>query len=590
MVSTKELSSRFGAVPLDTKTTRFSLWAPSASHVEVHLEDGRGFTLDALEEGWYSADVECPVGTAYQFVADGNAPVPDPASRFQRDDVHGVSIVTDLAAYPWTQAGWKGRPWHETVLYELHVGLLGGYAGVEAQLPRLVELGVTAIELMPLNQFTGDRNWGYDGVLPFAPAYAYGTPDQLQHLIDRAHELGLMVFLDVVYNHFGPDGNYLGQYASDFFREDIPTPWGQAIDFRKPQVCEFFIENALMWLRDYRFDGLRLDAVHAISEKRFLTDLSDRVRRELPDRQIHLVLENEHNNACLLETHFEAQWNDDGHNVLHHLLTGEREAYYADYCDEPTKKLAAVLGEGFIYQGQKNRHGKTRGEPSAHLSPLSFVLFLQNHDQTGNRALGDRLVTLAEPEALRAATALLLLSPMVPLLFMGEEWGSRQPFLFFTDFHDELADAVREGRRNEFAEFESFNDPEARERIPDPNAVETFERSRPDFAAIESGEHAEWYALYRTLLALRAQAIVPHLPQSRALGAQIYGEGAVMARWAMGAERVLRVDLNLSAAAVQIAPVAGELLFATRTSVSEAARSGTLEAHSALFTWEAAHE
>jgi maltooligosyltrehalose trehalohydrolase len=585
-----ELSNQFGAVPLDSQTTRFRLWAPNAQRVSVVTDTGDTHTLRADADGWFSADLPCAVGTGYQFQVDDAPPVPDPASRQQKGDVHGASIVTDLSAYPWRQSNWKGRPWHETVLYELHVGLFGGYAGVEAQLPRLAELGITAIELMPLNQFTGERNWGYDGVLPYAPAYAYGTPAELQHLIDRAHELGLMVFLDVVYNHFGPDGNYLGQYASDFFREDIPTPWGQAIDFRKAQVRDFFIENALMWLRDYRFDGLRLDAVHAISEQSFLTELSDFVRAQLPDRYIHLVLENEHNKSSLLESHFEAQWNDDGHNVLHHLLTGEREAYYADYCEEPTKKLATVLGEGFIYQGQNNRHGKTRGEPSGHLEPSSFVLFLQNHDQTGNRALGDRLITLAEPEALKAATALLLLSPMIPLLFMGEEWGSRTPFLFFTDFHDELADAVREGRRNEFAEFGAFNDPESRARIPDPNAVDTFEQSRPDFASAESAEHAEWYRLYRDLLALRAEQITPRIAGSKALGAEIHAEGAVTARWEMGDGQVLRIDLNLTPDDISILPVQSTPLHANRQTVIDAARSGTLQGHSALVSWELADE
>lgn len=586
MASVNDTNFQFGAALLSPDTTRFSLWAPSAQSVSVLLDDGRRAELSQAEGGWFRGEYPCGAGTGYQFIVDGGNPVPDPASRQQRGDVHGPSVVTDLSAYSWKQPEWRGRPWHETVLYELHAGLLGGYAGVEAQLPRLAELGITAIELMPLNQFSGDRNWGYDGTLCYAPASAYGSPEALQRLIDRAHELGLMVFLDVVYNHFGPDGNYIGQYASKFFRDDIPTPWGQAIDFRRPEVCDFFIENALMWLRDYRFDGLRLDAVHAISEKRFLTDLSDRVREALPDRRVHLVLENEHNDAHLLETHFQAQWNDDGHNVLHHLLTGEREAYYEDYCDEPTKKLARVLGEGFIYQGQTNRHGNTRGEPSGHLPPHAFVLFLQNHDQVGNRAMGDRLITLTDDRSLRAATAVLLLSPMIPMLFMGEEWGSRQPFLFFTDFHDELADAVREGRRNEFAEFGAFNDPEAREQIPDPNALSTFERSRPDFDAASTAEHGQWYALHRRLLALRADEITPHLLDARAIGTEIRGEAAVTARWAMGKDRVLRIDINLSDSDLTLLPVLSDLLHESDDGVAEAARHGTLPGRSALATWE----
>src|SRR5690606_29905070 len=287
--------------------------------------------------------------------------------------------------------------------------------------------------------FPGARNWGYDGTLPFAPESSYGSPNELKSLIDTAHELGLMVFLDVVYNHFGPDGNYLGQYAREFFRDDIHTPWGSAIDFRKRQVRDYFCENALMWVRDYRVDGLRFDAVHAISEKDFLIELAERVRAEVgPKRHVHLVLENEDNSASLLEKNYNAQWNDDWHNVMHNLLTNEHEGYYADFAGNPTQKLARCLGEGFIYQGENSRHGRTRGEASAHLPPTAFVAFLQNHDQVGNRAFGERLINLADVDALKAATVLLLLSPMVPLLFMGEEWGSERPFLYFTDHGPEL--------------------------------------------------------------------------------------------------------------------------------------------------------
>jgi maltooligosyltrehalose trehalohydrolase len=465
--------------------------------------------------------------------------------------------VVDPLAYHWRQPNWQGRPWHEAVIYELHVGALGGYANVEQHLPRLAELGVTAIELMPLAQFPGERNWGYDGVLPYAPHSSYGTPEQLKHLIDSAHEHGLAVILDVVYNHFGPDGNYLGQYAASFFQEDVHTPWGAGIDFERREVRDFFLDNALMWLLEYRFDGLRLDAVHAIDNPGFLQELAQRVRQQVDTgRHVWLVLENELNQASLLKHDFDAQWNDDFHNVLHVLLTGETDAYYSDFAQDPTAKLARCLGEGFIYQGDTTRHGHARGEPSGGLPPTAFVAFLQNHDQIGNRALGERLHQLCPPQALKAATALLLLSPMIPLMFMGDEANAAEPFLFFTDHHGELAEAVREGRRNEFADFAAFQDPERREHIPDPNALSTLQQSMPTLA---DQDHV---AFYRELLSLRHRHIVPHLPGSVALGAQVLGDAAVSARWRLGNGSVLQIDLNLSATALEHS-TPPHLIFAT---------------------------
>jgi maltooligosyltrehalose trehalohydrolase len=580
---------RHGAVLLEPGRTRFSLWAPDARSVVVELDGERAHPLEKSADGWFVGEVPVGAGTRYQYRIDDDLQVPDPASRAQADDVHSPSIVVDQQAYAWRHADWPGRPWRETVLYELHVGLLGGYAGVEKHLPRLVELGVTAIELMPLNEFPGARNWGYDGVLPYAPEASYGTPDELKQLIDTAHGLGLMVSLDVVYNHFGPDGNYLGAYARDFFNHDLHTPWGDAIDFRRREVRDFFIDNALMWVNDYRFDGLRLDAVHAISERDFLVELSQRVRASLqPGRHVHLVLENEDNASSLLESDFDAQWNDDGHNVLHALLTGESQGYYADYASDSTAKLARCLGQGFIYQGNTNRHGKSRGEPSGHLSPTAFVLFLQNHDQTGNRAFGDRLIGLVDdPRALRAATAVLLLAPMIPMLFMGEEWGARQPFLFFTDHHGELAEAVREGRRGEFSEFAEFNDEHQRELIPDPNAESTFEASRPDFTAVAEPDHAEWLALYKSLLTLRHAQIVPNLAQARMLGAEVVGDKAVVARWQLG-ERVLRIELNLGTATLALSEPSGdfEAIHASLDGALQQRSQGQLPGLAALVFWE----
>ncbi len=437
---------RFGAQFQGNGRTCFGLWAPDAREVRVETADGRDWPLEGSDSGWFEATLPCPPGTRYRYRIDGRPGVPDPASQFQPDGVHGHSQVLDHGAYAWRVDEWHGRPWHEAVIYELHVGLFGSYAEVERFLPRLVELGVTAVELMPLGEFPGRRNWGYDGVLPFAPASAYGTPEQLKHLIDSAHGMGLMVFVDVIYNHFGPDGNYLAQYAAAFFRDDRQTPWGQAIDFRRGEVREFFYENALMWLLDYRVDGLRFDAVHAIPDSAFLVEMARRLRGAAgPERHVHLVLENDDNRASLLRQGYDAQWNDDGHHALHVLLTGENDGYYQDY-PEPLRCLARCLAEGFVYQGEANRHGRPRGEPSADLAPDAFVLFLQNHDQVGNRAFGERLSVLAEPQTLRLAIALQLLAPMIPLLFMGEECAAREPFLYFTDHQGELADAVREGR------------------------------------------------------------------------------------------------------------------------------------------------
>ncbi|WP_447797405.1 malto-oligosyltrehalose trehalohydrolase [Pseudomonas moraviensis] len=536
-----------GAIMLDAEHTQFALWAPDAFYVSVELEDGKSLPMLPQGDGWFVIKASCPAGSRYRYCIDGELEVPDPASRAQDGDLDRHSVVVDPHAYQWRHTTWNGRPWSEAAIYELHVGALGGFAEVEQHLARLVALGITAIELMPLAQFPGDRNWGYDGVLPYAPQASYGTPEQLKHLIDTAHGHGLAVILDVVYNHFGPDGNYLHRYAKSFFREDKHTPWGAAIDFRRPEVREFFIENALMWLLEYRFDGLRLDAVHAIEDPDFLSDLARRIRQQIdPTRHVWLTVENELNQSSLLETDYDAQWNDDGHNALHVLLTGETDAYYADYAAQPTEQLVRCLSQGFVFQGHITRHGEPRGEPSEHLPSTAFVLFLQNHDQIGNRAFGERLHQLADPRAVQAATVLLLLSPMIPLIFMGDEFAAEQPFLFFTSHHGELAELVREGRRNEFAAFSAFTDPHKREQIPDPNAENTFHASQPRLVGSGTPLQQQTQELYRQLLKLRHQYIIPNLSGTQALGAQMLGYGAVSARWRLGDGSELRIDLNLS--------------------------------------------
>ena len=547
---------RWGPEPSDTGT-HFRLWAPDRDGVTLEIDGGEARAMAPLDDGWFAVEAPVGPGARYRFRFSDGLAVADPAARSQSGGVHGWSVVPDPDSYQWRCADWRGRAWEEAVILEAHAGVLGGFAGVAERLEAWRDLGITAVELMPVAAFGGTRNWGYDGVLPYAVAEPYGAPDALKALVDRAHELGLMVLLDVVYNHFGPDGNYLGAYASRFFDGHADTPWGGAVAVSEPSVRRYFIDNALMWLGEYRFDGLRFDAVHAIADDSFLDEMAQEIRATFPGRQIHLVLENERNDADRLAPgRYDAQWNDDFHNVLHVLLTGETEAYYAAFAEEPTAKLARCLAQGFIYQGEDTGHGP-RGTPSAHLRTTAFLSFLQNHDQVGNRAMGERLVLLADPAKLRAATALLLLCPQIPMLFMGEEEGSRSPFLFFTDFHDELAEAVRTGRRKEFAKFAAFSQPEARARIPDPNALATFEASVP-----RPGPDAEaWRALVGELLAIRHARIVPGLANAAGMGAELLGKGAVAARWAMADGATLSIALNLGDDDVLFPQAAGDMLF-----------------------------
>jgi malto-oligosyltrehalose trehalohydrolase len=576
----------FGATLIDKDRTLFRLWAPAQRAVGVEIEGLGTLPMTRGGGGWFTAEMRCGAGVRYRYCLDDGRLVPDPASRAQAEDVHGPSLVVDPASYRWRNAQWQGRPWHEAVIYELHAGALGGFRDVERELPRLADLGVTAVELMPVAAFPGRRNWGYDGVLPFAPAAGYGTPDDLKALVDAAHDHGLMMFLDVVYNHFGPDGNYLAAYAPQFFRDDISTPWGPAIDFRRPEVRRFFTENALYWLIEFRFDGLRFDAVHAISQPDWLDEMAAQVRATVErGRQVHLVLEHDGNAANHLARDFDAQWNDDGHHALHVLLTGERDGYYADYADAPAGRLARVLAEGFAYQGEPSRHrgGKPRGTPSTHLPPISFVLFLQNHDQVGNRALGERLTALCDPAAVEAAIALLLLCPQIPLLFMGEETASRSPFLFFTDHNEELAAAVRDGRQREFASFTSFLARQD-EGLPDPNAIATFERSIPQ-PDPERGQARQ--ELYRTLLALRRAELMPRLIGTRTLEAKALGPAAVLACWRMNDGTVLTIATNLDKAAVSAPPHDGRVLFESTTGAAKSLQGGILppRATVALLEW-----
>jgi maltooligosyltrehalose trehalohydrolase len=547
---------QFGA-RLTADGATFRLWAPAAKRVDVLL--GKSHALARGDDGWFSADIAgVKAGTRYKFRIDDEIDVPDPASAFQPDDISGPSEVIDHGAYPWRATGWRGRPWQETVLLESHVGTFtpeGTYRAMIGKLDHLVATGITALELMPLADFAGSRNWGYDGVLWYAPDSAYGRPDDLKTLIDEAHQRGLMVFLDVVYNHFGPEGNYLGRYAPTFFTE-AQTPWGSAIDYRVREVRAFAIENALYWLREYRFDGLRLDAVHAISEPGEISMLHDlsRAAGELAvetGRHIHLVLENDDNAASLLDVgedpprgKYRAQWNDDYHHAWHVLLTGETQGYYGDYAKSPLRDITRALASGFVYQGEASAHrgGQLRGEPSGALAPTAFVNFLQNHDQIGNRALGDRLENIAKPKAIEAALAITLLTPMVPMLFMGEEWGSKAPFPFFCDFQGDLANAVRQGRRKEFSgAYAKYGD-----EIPDPLEESTFQSAVLDWDARNDAAGGRRLALVRDLLAIRRREIIPRLAGAAFGEAQAADDGLLTAIWRMGDGTTLSLLANLS--------------------------------------------
>jgi malto-oligosyltrehalose trehalohydrolase len=537
--------------------TSFRLWAPAAKRVDVLLE--KSYPLRRGEDGWFAADIAgVKAGARYKFRIDDEIDVPDPASAFQPEDVFGPSEVIDHSSYPWRATDWRGRPWQETVLIETHVGTFtpeGTYRAMIGKLDHLKASGITALELMPLADFAGSRNWGYDGVLWYAPDSAYGRPDDLKALIDEAHLRGLMVFLDVVYNHFGPEGNYLGRYAPSFFTE-AQTAWGSAIDYRVREVRAFAIENALYWLREFRFDGLRLDAVHAIAELgevSMLRDLSDAVGKLAAEtgRHIHLVLENDDNSASALDAEqnpprgkYRAQWNDDYHHAWHVLLTDETQGYYRDYAASPRSHIARALGSGFAYQGEASAHrdGQLRGEPSGKLAPTAFVNFLQNHDQVGNRPFGDRLESHVSAAAIEATLAITLLAPPIPMLFMGEEWGSKAPFPFFCDFKGDLADAVRKGRRREYAwAYAKFGD-----EVPDPLNPSTFQSAVLDWDSRNEGAGKKRLALVQELLAIRRREIVPRLAGAVFGDAHTADNGLLTAHWRMGDGTPLRLLANLS--------------------------------------------
>jgi maltooligosyltrehalose trehalohydrolase len=509
-------SLTLGATPLGDGRCRFLVYAPKAGRVEVRLLSPREQTVPlARDEFGYHHGVaeEAPPGALYLYRLDGNKERPDPASRFQPRGVHGPSQVIDRNVFPREDGEWTGLPLESYILYELHVGTFTTEGTFDAVIPRLdalKELGVTAVELMPVAQFPGSRNWGYDGVYPFAVQDSYGGPEGLKNLVSACHRREMAVVLDVVYNHLGPEGNYLGDFGP-YFTDRYRTPWGAAVNYDGPhsdEVRRYFMENALCWMIEYRVDALRLDAIHGIMDASaypFLSELADTVRghAERTGRKMYLIPESDLNDARVITPKeqgglgLSAQWSDDFHHALHTLLTGEKEGYYADFGS--LEHLAQAYSEGFVYSGRYSRYrGRRHGNSSRHIAARQLVVFSQNHDQVGNRMHAERLASLVSFEALKLAAGAVLLSPFLPLLFMGEEYGETAPFLYFISHSDEnLIEAVREGRKEEFAAFRWEGE------IPDPQDEATYKSSRIDHRLGGEGHHETLLAFYRELILLR---------------------------------------------------------------------------------------
>ncbi|MEB5748332.1 malto-oligosyltrehalose trehalohydrolase [Leclercia adecarboxylata] len=563
----------WGCEHIDANTVRFHLWASGQEQVSLRLND-ETLAMHPTGDGGFELTVDyVKPGSPYSYIlADGTA-VPDPASRAQQGDVNGPSLVCDPDSYVWRNTEWQGRRWEESVVYELHIGTFtpeGTFRAAADKLPYLASLGITMIELMPVSQAGGNRNWGYDGVLLYAPHSAYGTPDELKAFVDTAHGLGLSVVLDIVLNHFGPEGNYLPRLSPDFFHPERMTPWGNGIAYDVAPVRQFMIGVPLYWLEEFRFDGLRFDAIDHIadsSEKHILVEIAERIRAQITDRPIHLTTEDNRNIISLhpygedgSPSLYTAEWNDDLHNAIHVLASGETHAWYRDFAHQPEKWVARALAEGFAYQGEITpRDREPRGVKSIDQPPVAFVDFIQNHDQVGNRAQGDRLLSLIGEDRTRVLLAALLLSPHIPLMFMGEEFGETRPFLFFTDFHGDLARAVREGRAKEFADHASHQE----EGVPDPNALETFTRSKLDWDKVNQPEGESWLSFTRHLLQLRQQVIVPLLATARNGGGKVLdlAPGCVAVTWTFP-RGTLSLAFNVGGHTEALPDLPGETLFA----------------------------
>lgn len=509
-----------GALP-DARGVRFTVWAPLARAVAVVLEPAGAQTVivpcEPVGDGLHAGHVAgIGAGARYRVSVDGRGPFPDPASRFQPEGVHGPSEVVDPAAFAWSDQAWRGRPLEELVLYELHVGAFtpeGTFTSALAKLPHLADLGVTAIEIMPLADFPGERNWGYDGAALWAPARTYGRPEDFRRFVDAAHGHGLAVHLDVVYNHLGPDGAYVVAVAPPVLNRGNRTAWGTGLNLdgeHSGGVREFLIRNAIHWVCEFHLDGLRLDATPALvdaSPRHFVAELGARVRAAVPERPIVTIAEDVRNRSEVITTEssggweMDAVWSFDFHHQIHRLLTDQDDGYFADFADS-IEDLAAIARRGWLFTGQHSKYaGESRGDDPTGIDPRRFVFYLQNHDEIGNRPMGERLHHLIEPARHRAAITLLLMLPQTPLLFMGDEWAASSPFTFFTDHHEKLGARVAAGRAHQFGRFETFESVMA----PHPQHPETFAASRLRWDEIAQPEHAAVLALHRALLALRRE-------------------------------------------------------------------------------------
>ena len=567
----RTFQKQWGAEFISGDVVRFRVWAEGQQQLTLRLAE-RDLPMTAVGNGWFQIDVPGVThGTEYQFVLQDGMAVPDPASRAQKGDVNGPSVVIDPGRYQPINPDWAGRPWEETVIYELHIGTFtqqGTFRAAIDKLPYLAELGITQLEVMPVSQFGGSRGWGYDGVLLYAPHSAYGTPEDFHAFIDAAHGLGLSVVLDIVLNHFGPEGNYLPLLSPAFFDAQRMTPWGNGIAYEREPVRHYILDAPLFWLTEYRLDGLRFDAIDQIKDtasKHILQQIAETIREALPDRHIHLTTEDSRNVIFLHPRDekgatplFTAEWNDDFHNAAHVFATGETHAYYQDFAFEPEKKFARALAEGFVYQGEVSlQTGHSRGVECHTQPPTFFVDFIQNHDQTGNRAQGERLITLAGADKTRVLLAALLLSPHIPLLFMGEEYGETNPFLFFTDFHGDLAKAVREGRAKEFTGHSGHDGD-----VPDPNDEQTFARSKLDWHNVTTAQGKSWLRFTRSLLVLRHRYLVPLLRPGGTVEGKIVktAPGMVAVSWSFPTG-TLSLALNIGNKPVDVPALAGETLF-----------------------------
>ncbi|MEZ2126771.1 MULTISPECIES: malto-oligosyltrehalose trehalohydrolase [unclassified Sinorhizobium] len=593
----------WGAELSDKEIARFRLWAPNVTAMAVRI-DGEEQPMTAVKDGWFELTVaDVGPGTKYIYVLPDGMTVPDPASRAQVKEVHGPSLLVDPTAFRWKNADWRGRPWEEAVLYELHIGTFtpeGTFRAAIAKLPHLAAIGITTLEIMPVAQFGGRRGWGYDGVLHYAPHPAYGSPDDMKAFVDAAHGYGIMVLLDVVYNHFGPEGNYLDRYASDFFRRDLKTPWGAAINFSQDAVRRYFIENALYWLGEFHLDGLRLDAVEQIydnSKRHILMELAETLRSSFTDRPIHLVLEDQRNLVSLLERDgagrtaaYTAEWNDDFHHVAHVLATGEAGGHYRRFANPPWQRLSHALRHGFIFPDHNAEHPEVVPEVDFYLPPTAFIDFLQNHDQIGNRAFGERLTALTYPPMLEALMAMLLLSPHIPFLFMGEEFGETQPFHFFCDWSDELGEVVYKARLKEVKSFGELPAGKAANDMPAPNARSTFEDSKLRWNKADSDEGRKWLDFIAKLIHLRQKFVVPLLGTARIVETEAPDaeEGVVAVSW-LFEDGKLELRANLADRPLPAPPFEGAAIFSHLGPADDEPGDGRLPAYSVVVAVDPKH-